>query len=132
MKNKEELLKQFKKANQAYKQKLIEKQGFKKIEDYLNFLLGKEPIKLKSKLVSSKTIKKLLPTIHIVDILDASGSMAGYLGNSKYDNSKEGILNSIQDLKKVKDIKYTYSLVEFIQKGLIKNHFHFSSFSLSL
>lgn len=122
MKSKEELIKQFKKANQGYKWILAGKAGFTSKEDYLNFLENKS--KTKPKVVSSPIVKALLkPTIHIVDILDASGSMGGS-GNSKYENSKKGILSGIEDLRKVKDVKYTYTLIEFVQSRNIKTHFY--------
>jgi len=123
MKSKEELLKQFKKANKEYKVKLATKYGMD-VSSYLRFLTyvdtPKTTTKTKARSTTSKSVK---PTIHIVDILDASGSMGGS-GNSKYENSKKGILSGIEDLRKVKDVKYTYTLIEFVQSRNIKTHFY--------
>ena len=50
-----------------------------------------------------------IPTIHIVHILDGSGSMKG----GKFKSAKEGMLEEINMLKKEKDINYLLTIVEF-------------------
>jgi len=104
-------LEQFKKANQAYKLKLAQKAGFKTAQDYLNSLNGV----IKPPVVTNRSKPKVKPTIHVVDILDASGSMQG----GKYTNSCAGIRSSLEDLRGNKDVNYTYTLVEFVQKNKV-------------
>lgn len=57
-----------------------------------------------------KAIGKTRPIIHIIDILDASGSMAG----GKYTNAMKGVNLGIAQLKKdVAEVDYTYTLCDF-------------------
>ena len=60
------------------------------------------------------------PTIHIVHILDGSGSMGGYSGSSKFNSAKEGMLEEINMLKKDDKVNYLYSVVEFDEPSRIK------------
>jgi len=107
-------LQSLKKANKDYKLKLAIKNGFESVKDYMNFLEGKNVVTVKVKTRVTKT----KPTVHVVDILDASGSMDG----GKYNNSKEGILQGIKDLVKEGSINYTYSLTEFVDSRRIIEH----------
>lgn len=104
------LLKQLKKANQASKLKLAQKNGYSTIEDYQNYLdgmiLGK----------SSKKTSKEKPIVHVVDILDASGSMAG----SKISNANQGIKTGIEKLRDEKNVNHTYTFVHFSDSNDIK------------
>ena len=59
---------------------------------------------------ATKTNPKGYPTIHIVDVLDSSGSMMG----GKHDAALKGINSGIKDLKESKvRVNYTYTLVDF-------------------
>lgn len=121
-KTNEELVKQFKKANKVYKLKLASRLGVS-MEEYIKNIMAPKSIPIAAPKTSKKRIKVpttkqkvdfiIPPTIHIVDILDASGSMEG----GKYDNSKKGILAGIKDLKG----DYTYTLVEFIDSRRTNN-----------
>ena len=101
-KTREEKIKEYKKSNAARKEKLALKAGFSTRAEYLASLEKKIKIKKTTK-VKNKGI------FYVIDILDASGSMAG----GKYTNSVNGIKESIKDLTSRKDVKY--SLIEFIQ-----------------
>lgn len=59
------------------------------------------------------------PTIHIVHILDGSGSMAGYRGSSKFESAREGMLEEINMLKKDDKVNYLYSIIEFDEPSRI-------------
>jgi len=120
MKSKQEQLKSFKKANQAYKHTLATKAGFNSAEEYLKFLNGGAQRVVKVKKATAEVYK---PTIHIVDVLDASGSMRG----GKYLNSCEGIREGVKKLKENKEVNYTYSLIEFVQDKEIITHYFLSS-----
>lgn len=119
MKSKQEQLKSFKKANQAYKHTLATKAGFTSPEEYLRFLNGGAKRAVKIKEAVAQVYK---PTIHIVDVLDASGSMRG----GKYNNSCEGIRTGVYKLKDNKDVNYTYTLIEFVQSGKVITHYFLS------
>lgn len=58
--------------------------------------------------VSSKKAKTI-PTIHIVDVLDSSGSMHG----TKSIAANKGINQGVEDLLKEKNVNYTYTLCDF-------------------
>ncbi len=113
MKSKLELLQQFKKANKIYKAKLANNAGFLSIEEYLAYLTG-------PKRRAPKVVKKVLPkqTIHIVNILDASGSMDG----GKYNNSCDGMRQELVELRNNKDVNYTYTFIEFVESGKVITH----------
>lgn len=72
------------------------------------------PLKKPNSTKTAKQVKAVVgkskPTIHVVDILDASGSMSG----SKYDNAMKGVNMGIEQLKKdTAEIDYTYTLCDF-------------------
>src|SRR6476620_11662709 len=73
MKNKEELLKDFKKANSARKLKLAEKNGFTTTNEYLEFLQGKKALKKKE-----DTVK-----LDYIVAFDTTGSMNSYIEDVK-------------------------------------------------
>lgn len=105
---KKEILSKFKKNNKVRRLYLANKAGFKTVEEYVFFLTG--DIRPKKKKSSKK------PTIHIVDIVDCSGSMAG----KKIRAAIEGVELGIKDLKENKeDIKYTYTLCDFCYSSKI-------------
>lgn len=112
----EELLASFKRSNKKRKQKLAEKNGYSTIEDYKAHLeskaLGKIIVKGKAKVPINKTI---IPTIHIVDILDCSTSMAG----RKIENALKAINEGISKLKSEKEFNYIYTLCTFSSAGII-------------
>lgn len=112
MKSKQEMLASFKKANQDAKLRMAKKAGFGSKEDYLASLTGKR--------VKKAVVK---PLIHVVDILDASGSMEG----GKYNNAKMGITSSLSDLRNNKKADFTYTFIEFIQNGTVETHNFLSS-----
>src|SRR5690349_6424196 len=109
LKTNEELLKQFKKANKLAKLRLAQRAGFKTTEDYLNDLqnavLGKKARVNVGKITTS--IAK--PTVHIVNIVDASTSMAG----SKISAANEAVQSDINMVKSGGDVNYTYTLISF-------------------
>lgn len=92
-------LQQFKKNNKQRREVIAKGAGFKDAKAYIAFL-GNGGIILNTK---SK------PTIHIVDILDASTSMFG----DKISGANEAINDGIRELKKAKGINYTYTLIDF-------------------
>ncbi len=103
----------FQKANQARKLILLQRMGCKTKEEYFKLLENSKPV---VKVKTSKVVKK--KTIHIITILDASGSMSG----GKYTNSCNGIRQEVEELKVDQDANYTYTFVEFVQRGkIIKN-----------
>ena len=75
-KTREQLIKDFKKANAARKLKMALKNGFKTSEEYLNSLLKKSKTKVK---VSKKTNNKL----DYVVAFDSTGSMNAYINDVK-------------------------------------------------
>ena len=98
-----ELLAKFKKANSARKIKIASDAGFGSAEEYGKFLLnnmaetGPEEIILK-------------PTIHIIDVLDCSGSMSG----SKLNGAIAGINKNVEALQESKEpVNYTYTMCNF-------------------
>lgn len=102
-----------KKANKDAREKMAVKAGYKTAADYKAVLEGKKlPKSTTSVPPTTETKKKrvkLNPLIHIVDVLDASGSMSG----DKINNAINGINGSLKDLSKVKDVIYTYTLCHF-------------------
>lgn len=68
----------------------------------------------------AKTTKKkvgIVPTIHIIHILDGSASMSG----ARFQAAKEGMHEELTAIKEEKDkVNYTYSVVEFDYSERIK------------
>lgn len=102
-KTKEQLIEDYKKSNKERREKMAIKAGFKTGADYLASLQTRKPAKVEK-------VTKFNGTFYVIDILDATGSMAG----GKYNNSTQGIVSKIKEMAIRKDI--VYSLVEFIQK----------------
>ena len=60
-------------------------------------------------LLSEKMVIETSKVIHNVHILDNSASMSG----KKFNNALKGIINEIEELKKIKDIQYIQSFARF-------------------
>lgn len=104
----------FKKNNKQRRLVIAAKAGFATVELYIAHLENAP----KAKKVSKKAVKKnVIPTIHIVDVADASASMA----YGKIEALNFGIEQQLEELKKVNNINYTYTLLEFSGK----NHMRF-------
>lgn len=107
MKTNQELLAQLTKANKKYKLRLALKAGFNSVEEYKNSLSSKKV-----------NLKNSIPTIHIVNIVDASSSMEG----AKINAANEAIQGDIKLVKSTKDVNYTYTLVSFASSTSIITH----------
>lgn len=100
------LLADFKKANASRKMILAGRAGCSSVEEYEQMLLAE---------LSEETVEK--PTIHIVDIIDCSGSMAG----GKIGAAMEGVDAGIEKLKEDSNLaNYTYSQCLFSFSNDIK------------
>lgn len=102
IKTKSQLLATFKKANKERREAMAKKAGYKSADVYKLFLEGNASV------VGNVT----KPTIHIVHVLDRSGSMGSY-GNSKLAVAIQGINSEIAELKKDDSINYTFTYVAF-------------------
>lgn len=110
----EKLLEDFKKANATRKLKLANKFGFSTAQEYEEHLTGNSiAIKVNKPKKAIKSKKTVIPTIHNVILLDATGSMAG----GKYSNSMKGIEKELDWIKQQTNVNYTYTLREFIESG---------------
>lgn len=116
---KEQLLKDFKKANQQAKVKLAAKYGFMEPSEYLSYLTGTQAVK---KGQSTKSVNNPLqtkkntpiPTVHLVHLLDCSTSMdQGDKIGSAIEAIKEGVSNGKQEKK----VNYRYNLISFSNSG---------------
>ena len=94
----ENLLKKFKKSNKVRRAYLASKNGYETPEDYLAYL--------QSMIGEQKTSK---PVIHVIDVLDDSGSMLG----NKYESAREGITEGFRVLGMEEGVDYVYSLIIF-------------------
>lgn len=100
------ILADYKKASKTYKKSLIAKYGYTTEKEFLESL-GEEE-KPEPKVEKRKpTAKKQV--VHLVDILDASGSMQG----NKIANANEAIAKDVSNAAKENDVDYTYTLVSF-------------------
>lgn len=103
-----------KKSNKERKLKLAIKAGFETIEAYLDYLDkqvlsgGKSNTSTKKAKVGTK-VPKVKPTIHVVDIIDCSGSMRG----EKIRSAVSGINNGVENLRKDTKANYKYTLCDF-------------------
>lgn len=104
----EDLLSSFKKSNKDRKLKLANKAGYNTIEEYQEYL-SKQITSFVVKDVFKEKISTKKLTIHIVDIIDCSGSMDGL----KIKAAVEGINKGIIKLKQDKVANYTYTLCDF-------------------
>lgn len=117
---KEQLLKQYKKANAVAKARILARVSMMDTE-YIMYLTGTKPV-VKKIGNRQKKLSDVKPIIHSVIVLDASGSMDG----GKYENSKAGIRKEFEKCSQNKDCDFTFTLVEFVQKGKIITHFKLS------
>jgi len=117
----ETLLKDLKRANSKRKLVLAKKYGFNTIKDYEKDLISNigATVAIKPK----KATKKPRLVIHNVTLLDATGSMRGWGGDSKYTKSKEGINKEIAEFVSQKDYKVLHSIFEFIDlsRGIVNS-----------
>lgn len=78
--------------------------------------IGKTPAKKTSGKTASSKVEKT--TIHVVDVLDASGSMEG----SKYNAAVKGINVGVKSLKEDKaDVNYSYTLCDFSEDIIFRS-----------
>lgn len=102
----EKLLADYKKANKEYKKKLLAKFGFKTEQEFFDI------INIPQEVVKEK-LPKQKPVVHLVDVLDASGSMMG----DKIINANEAIEQSLLEFKKETNVDYRYWQVSFSGSG---------------
>lgn len=111
-----ELLKSFKQYNKEAREKKAIKEGFADATHYITYLesiitgtySGLTPILPPKSGTSKKPTSR--PTIHIVDVLDASGSMSG----GKFTAALKGINEGLSALlKDTAAVNYTHSLCDF-------------------
>jgi len=108
----EALLKSYKRANHAARQKMAIKYGFKttaEFEDYLNMEEKAPKVELSKKPGKKKNQPEQKLTVHNVHILDASGSMSG----PKIKSAIEGINFEMEELKKDDVTEVTQTIVHF-------------------
>ena len=114
MKTKQQLLLDFKKMNKVAKLKRALKNGYSDVASYMAFLsapiveTGSGALPLPSKKEKKLPTTSAILVIHVVDILDASGSMNG----EKLNAAIKGINKGIAELNDTR-VKYTYTLCEF-------------------
>lgn len=105
----------FMKANKTARERRAVKAGFKSADEYRAYLEGKTiaPAKeggTKSKKASASKPSLTAVSIHVVDILDRSGSMSG----EKIKRAAEGINKNLDTLKKGEEgVNFTYTICEF-------------------
>ena len=98
------LLADFKKSNKERREKIAKKAGYNTIAEYELFL---NRMILDDTISENITIEK--PVIHVIDIVDCSGSMYG----EKIKTAESGINKGILELKKDTNVIYKYSLCTF-------------------
>lgn len=103
-KTNKELIASIKKMNKTAREGFAKRNGFSSSIDYIEHLKGNP-----TKSTSDIKVKKALPVVHVVDILDVSGSMSG----SKISSALSGVNEGIKALIKETKVDYTYSLVAF-------------------
>lgn len=122
-----EMLLALKQYNKVAREVKAKKEGFASSEEFTVYLKGQislgfgnetylkvtptlnAPVKGKKATIKTKVLKERV-TIHVIDILDSSGSMSG----GKIRAAIQGINLGINQLKEdKKNIKYTYSLCDF-------------------
>jgi len=103
------LLTAFKKYNKVAREVRAKKLGFQSAAHYIEYLTNSvEPVVAPKK--ERKVEFKTTPVIHVVDVLDSSGSMSG----SKNRAALSGINEGIKDLQLNKlAVIYTYTLCDF-------------------
>lgn len=116
-----EQLAALKRSNKTAREVTSVRNGFKNYEEYKahleNLISGKAPKKenpIKKviiKITRKKESKK--PTIHLIDVLDSSGSMGGYKKGTKFFNAIDGINNGVLEASQDKNVNYTYTMCLF-------------------
>ncbi len=106
-KSKEELLFSFMKSNKKRRETIAANAGHSTPESYIEYLKDKKVVAKKA--IKTESKKPIKPTIHIIDIIDCSGSMVG----AKIRNAIVGINNGIVELKKDDSVDYTYTICDF-------------------
>jgi len=115
MKTKEQILVSFKKANKVRRLSIAKKAGYATAESYMDYLQGKIAVNTSvnvSEAVPGTYIKGedvVKPTIHIVNILDASDSMSG----TKFNNALSGINSEFSEMKQDTQVTYLGTLITF-------------------
>lgn len=109
----ENLLKKFKKANVSRRLVIAGNAGYNTPEEYETYLKKQINGSFGEEEIATKTTTEK-PTIHVVDILDCSGSMSG----SKIKNAVDGINNGIDALKEEKEVNYLYGICTFSEPRL--------------
>ncbi len=100
------LLGKIKKANKVRRMKLAKENGFDTVETFIQYLEDNlEPLPVPEK---SERL-----TIHIVYVLDSSGSMFNYGSHYKFHMAIQGINSELIELKQATDVDYVISLHEF-------------------
>lgn len=125
-----EMLKTIKQYNKTVRDDKAKKEGFSDaammiayLQSFVNNGLGSKeyiPLNAPAKPAKAPRVRKtptgkitkpiVRPLIHVVDVLDSSGSMSG----GKYDAATKGINIGIKDLKTDKaEVDYTYTMCDF-------------------
>ncbi len=121
-KSDEELIKSIKKMNKTAREIFAQRAGFLNSTDYIGHLSGKSTktkttitTKIKTKVHNQKCEPKK-SVVHVVDILDTSGSMSWGSRNdasTKIGAALQAINSGVKELIKEKLVTYTYSLTTF-------------------
>jgi uncharacterized protein YegL len=119
-----EMLKAIKQYNKTAREDKAKKEGFKNATEMIKLLdllvtagKGSLPFKGASVVVPQEKKKPIVkvkvgvkPTIHVIDVLDSSGSMSG----GKIAAAIKGVNHGIETIKNDKvDVNYTYTLCDF-------------------
>ncbi len=97
--NKQDLLKQYKKANQDYKNRLVAKMGFPSREAYLQWLTFNQEIP--TSVIDETPVEDIVESYDIAIVFDTTGSMSSYIDSVKstiQDSVKE-MLGNVANLK---------------------------------
>lgn len=116
-----QILKAFIKSNKVRRQRMAEIAGYRTADEYRDYLLRASLVEVQepTPVAAPNIVTGEKPTIHIVSILDASGSMKG----PKFNSALEGIKKEIEEFKNNKDINYLVTFVTFDYAHNIKTHF---------
>lgn len=105
-KTNKELLASFKKSNKQRRERIAQLNGYSSADEYRRYL--ESNLGVASKTVTTETTTK--PIIHVVDVLDCSGSMDW---SRKIQSAMDGINAGIIGLRNNNDVVYKYSLFTF-------------------
>jgi len=108
----ENLLSKLKNAAKPRKQSMALENGFKTPEEFKTYL----QTQIDNNVPSEGSVVDAKPTIHIIDIIDCSGSMQG----GKHTEALIGINEGIKNLKKDTNAIFTYTICDFGSKHDIK------------